>query len=189
MSFARKIYLILIDLVETIVIAGAIFVVIYAFLFRPFQVNGESMVPNFKNGEYILTNLITLRLFPLKRGEVIVFRAPINQEKDFIKRVIGLPGDRVSLKNGYVYVNDVKLDENYLPPDFRTYGGAFLAEGASVTVPVDNYFVLGDNRNFSSDSREWGFVSKGKIIGKSFIVYWPPQDFGLVQHASYKNIK
>ena len=189
MSFARKIYLILIDLVETIVIAGAIFVVIYAFLFRPFQVNGESMFPNYKNGEYILTNLIALRLSPLKRGEVIVFRAPINQEKDFIKRVIGIPGDKVALKDGYVYVNDNKLDESYLPSDFRTYGGAFLAEGASVTVPADNYFVLGDNRNFSSDSREWGLVSKDKVIGKSFIVYWPPQDLKLVQHATYQNLK
>ena len=108
MPVFRKIYSILIDLVETFVIAGAIFVVVYAFLFRPFQVNGQSMFPNYHNGEYILTNLITLRFGGLKRGEVIVFKAPANQEKDYIKRVIGLPGEEVSIKAGYVYINEKK---------------------------------------------------------------------------------
>ncbi len=186
MFIFKGIWTVLLDLVETLVIAGAVFVVIYAFLFRPFQVNGQSMFPNYHNGEYILTNLISLKLETLKRGEVIVFKAPINQEKDFIKRIIGLPGETVSLKDGGVFVNRKKLDEtSYLPSDFKTYGGAFLAEGAEVIVPDNNYFVLGDNRNFSSDSREWGFVSKDKIIGKSFVVYWPPQDFKLVQHGKY----
>lgn len=185
MPVFRKIYSILIDLVETLVIAGAIFVVIYAFLFRPFQVNGQSMFPNYHNGEYILTNLIGLRLQPLKRGEVIVFKAPLNQEKDYIKRVIGLPGEEVSIKAGYIYINGKKLDETYLPADFKTYGGAFLSEGRPVTVPDKNYFVLGDNRDFSSDSREWGFVSSDKLIGKSFLVYWPLNELRLVQTGKY----
>lgn len=186
MFIFKSIWTVLLDLVETLVIAGAVFVVIYAFLFRPFQVNGQSMFPNYHNGEYILTNLITLKLETIKRGDVVVFKAPINQEKDFIKRIIGLPGETVSLKNGSVYVNSKKLDESsYLPSDYKTYGGAFLAEGSEVIVSDNNYLVLGDNRGFSSDSREWGFVSKDKIIGKSFIVYWPPQNFKLVQHGKY----
>ena len=186
MGILRKIYTVLIDLIETLVIAGAIFVVIYAFLFRPFQVNGQSMFPNYHNGEYILTNLIALRFSSVKRGDVIVFQAPVDREKDFIKRVIGLPGDRVRVENGNVYINDVKLEEsNYLAPDVKTYGGAFLSEGKTATVPLEHYIVFGDNRNFSSDSREWGFVPQEKVIGESFFVYWPPDRMRLVARGKY----
>ena len=186
MPILRKLYTILIDFVETLVIAGAIFVVIYAFILRPFQVNGQSMFPNYHNGEYILTNLLTLKIGQPKRGEVIVFQAPVDNEKDFIKRVIGLPGDKVMITNGTVFVNGLKLDESeYLPADYKTYGGNFLNEGKEVVVPPNNYFVLGDNRNFSSDSREWGFVPKGKLIGKSFFVYWPLNRMGLVKQGKY----
>ena len=186
MSFFQKVYSILIDLVETLVIAGAIFVVIYAFLFRPFQVNGESMFPNYHNGEYILTNLISLRLSKPTRGEVVVFQAPTDKEKDFIKRVIGIPGDKVMLNGGYVYVNGTKLDESsYLNPDVRTYGGNFLSEGREVIVPEGNLFTLGDNRTASSDSREWGFVPYEKLIGKSFFVYWPVNKMRFVEKGKY----
>ncbi len=186
MSIARKIYAILIDLVETLVIAGAIFVVIYAFLFRPFQVNGQSMYPNYHNGEYILTNLVGLKLASVNRGDVVVFQAPTDKEKDFIKRVIGLPGDQVGLENGSVLVNGKTLNEgSYLAGDVKTYGGAFLGDGTTVTVPAGSYFVLGDNRNFSSDSREWGFVPKGKLIGKSLFVYWPINEMRVVKSGKY----
>src|SRR6185369_15095248 len=144
------------------------------FLFRPFQVSGESMFPTFKNKEYILTNLIALRFENPKQGDVIVFKAPTDAEKDFIKRVIGVPGDSVYLKEGFVYVNGKKLNESaYLGSDVRTYGGSFLKEDQPITVPQDEYLVMGDNRPFSSDSREWGFLKKSAIIGKSFFVYWP----------------
>lgn len=185
MPILRRIYRILIDLVETFVIAGAIFVVVYAFLFRPFQVNGQSMFPNYKDGEYILTNLIALRFSPIKRGQVIVFKSPNDKEKDFIKRVIALTGEKVMIQGGYVYVNGKKLEETYLPPDFKTHPGSFLAEGQEVIVPQDSYFVLGDNRDFSSDSREWGFVSKDELIGKSFLVYWPLGDMKIVEGGKY----
>lgn len=186
MPILRRIYTILIDLVETLVIAGAIFVVIYAFLFRPFQVNGQSMYPNYENGEYILTNLISLRFKPVGRGDVVVFESPTNKEKDFIKRTIGVPGDEVMIKAGFVFVNGIKLDESeYLTSDVKTYAGAFMKEGKSKIVPSNNYFVLGDNRSFSSDSREWGFVPFQKIIGKSFLVYWPITKGRLVEHAKY----
>ncbi len=173
MEIVRKIYAFLVDTVETFLIAASIFLVIYIFLFRPFEVNGASMFPTFKDQEYILTNLVGLRFEQLKRGDVIVFKAPKEAEKDFIKRVIGLPGDMVMLKNGDVYVNDKKLDENTYLHEVKTYGGGFLREGESVTVPANQYFVMGDNRPYSSDSREWGFVPKSAVIGKSFFVYWP----------------
>ena len=175
-----------VDLVETFVIAGAIFVIIYAFLFRPFQVNGQSMFPNFHDGQYVLTNLIGLRLGGIERGDVVVFHAPEEDDKDFIKRVIGLPGDSVAIKEGYVYVNNEKLDETtYLPTNLKTNSGQFMKEGEAQIVPEGQYLVFGDNRDFSKDSREFGFITRDSIIGKSFIIYWPPQDFSTVKHPGY----
>lgn len=108
MILLRKIYYLLFDLIQTIVIAGAIFVVIYAFLFRPYQVNGGSMDPTFQTGEYVLTNLIETRIGNLKRGDIVVFNAPVDQEKDYIKRIIGLPGDKIKIAGGQVYINGKK---------------------------------------------------------------------------------
>jgi signal peptidase I len=188
MPIARKIYTILVDLFETIVIAGGIFVVIYAFLFRPYQVNGESMMPNFHNGEYILTNLITLRIKDIKKGEVVVFKAPADHDKDYIKRILGLPGDTVMIQEGKVYINGVVVDESeYLAPTLLTSNGNFMRPNQTVTVPDGHYFVLGDNRNASSDSRDWGFVPEKDIVGKSMVVYWPPSEFKVVRGATYEN--
>jgi signal peptidase I len=175
----------IVDLLETFVIAGAIFVIIYAFLFRPFQVNGQSMFPTFHDKQYVLTNLIGLRLDDLHRGDVIVFKAPEEEDKDFIKRVIGLPGDSVKVQGGKVYVNNQVLDESaYLAPTLRTSSGYFIQEGETKIVPKGELFVLGDNRDFSKDSREFGFITRASVIGKSMIVYWPPQDFHIVKHPT-----
>lgn len=177
MIILRKIYAFLVDTIQSILVAAAIFLVIYMFLFRPFQVNGDSMFPNFINSQYVLTNLITLRFHLPVRGDVIVFKAPPEPDKDFIKRVIGLPGDTVMLQNGDVYLNGQKLDQSsFLKSDVRTYGGSFLKDGDTITVPTSEYFVMGDNRPYSSDSREWGFVPLANIIGESMFVYWPITD-------------
>lgn len=183
MEILRKVYVFLIDIVQTLLLAAAVFLVVYVFLFRPFQVNGDSMFPTFINKEYILTNIVAMNLSAPKKGEVIVFKAPPDPEKDFIKRVLGVPGDRIMVKGGYVYVNGGKLDESkYLKPDVLTYGGSYLKEDTEITVPPDSFFVMGDNRNYSSDSREWGFVIRKDIIGKSFFVYWPIGKMGLVKN-------
>lgn len=179
----RGIYLFLVDTVQTLLIAAAVFLVIYIFLFRPFQVSGQSMHPTFIDKEYVLTNLISLKFEKPKKGDVIVFKAPNNQEKDYIKRVIGTANDTISLIDGNIYVNGKKLDENaYLKSDVKTYAGSFLKEGAEITVPSKNYFALGDNRPYSSDSREWGFVKETEIIGESFFVYWPPNRLRVVKN-------
>lgn len=175
MPVLRKIYEFSIDILQTLLLAAAVFLVIYVFLFRPFQVNGASMFPNFHDQEFVLTNLFEKFMTPLKTGDVIVFRAPEAQEKDFIKRVIGKPGDKVMVKNGSVYLNGKLLDESaYLSQTVKTYGGAFAHEDEEIIVPADHYLVMGDNRLNSSDSREWGFVKKDLLIGQSMFVYWPP---------------
>ncbi len=183
MSILRKIYRFFIDIAQTLLLAASIFIVIYIFLLRPYQVSGASMFPSFEDKEYVLTSVISLRFEQLKRGDVIVFKAPTDAEKDFIKRVIGLPGDTVSVKDGDVYVNDRKLDQSgFLKSDVKTFGGNFLKEGQPIAVPDSSYIVMGDNRPNSSDSREWGFVKTGSIIGKSFFVYLPLNKMRLVKN-------
>lgn len=183
MSFIRKIYSFLIDTLQSLLIAAAVFLVIYVFLFKPFQVKGDSMYPNFYNDSYVLTNVIALRFQNPKLGDVIVFKAPPDPKKPYIKRVIGVPGDTIYVQNGQVFLNGALLDESkYLKSTVKTYGGTFLKEGGKIQVPTDNYFVMGDNRPFSSDSREWGLVSKDKLDGFSFFVYWPVNEAKAVKN-------
>jgi signal peptidase I len=180
-DYLKSIYSFFFDTIQTILIAASVFLVIYIFLMRPFEVSGDSMFPTFKNGEYILTNLISLRFGDPVKGDVIVFKSPNDEKKDFIKRVMATPGDTISVENSKVYVNGELLDESeYLSETVRTPNGQFLQEGRTVTVPEGNFFVMGDNRPHSSDSREWGFLPKEEVIGKSFFVYWPPQNMRVI---------
>lgn len=184
MYFVKKIYHWLIDLAETLVIAGAIFVVIYAFLVRPFQVNGSSMFPTLSNGEYVFTNLLSQRFGSLDRGDIIVFKAPPSEDKDYIKRIIGIPGDTVRIEGGRVYLSGNLLDESfYLAPTVHTSAGGFASEGQEIKVSPQSYFVMGDNRSSSSDSRDWGLVTFDKVIGKSTLVYWPLNSIRFVKHS------
>ena len=160
------------------VFAAAIFVVCYLFLFQPNQVSGNSMYGTFHDKEYILTDKVSYRFSLPQRGEVVVFKSPKNPDIDFIKRIIGLPGETVKLNNGRIYINGVLLEENYLPKNLLTPGSYFLGEGRVVTIPDNNYFVMGDNRTGSSDSREWGTVKKEEFIGKVFFRYFPFDRFG-----------
>lgn len=183
MGVLRKIYAFVLDTVQTLLLVFAVFLVIYIFLFRPFQVSGNSMHPTFFDKQYILTNIITLKFGKPKLGDVIVFKAPSDPEKDYIKRVIGIHGDTVAIKNGDVYLNGKLLDQrDFLAQSVKTYGGSFLREDQPVTVPPDSYFVMGDNRPGSSDSREWGFVPDKSVIGESFFVYWPLNKMEIVKN-------
>ncbi|MEA3354921.1 MAG: signal peptidase I [Patescibacteria group bacterium] len=184
----RKIWLFFLDFIETIVIALAIFVVVYRFLFQPHQVKGNSMYDNFYDGEYLLTNKIVYQLNEPQLSDVIVFKAPKNEDYDYIKRIVALPGDRVMLKGGEVYVNAQLFDESgYLDADIFTRPGSYMREGTTVTVPQNSYLVFGDNRSGSSDSREWGIVPKENIVGKAWIKYWPLNKIGIVDR--FPNLK
>lgn len=173
------------DFIETIVVALSIFVVVYLFLVQPHEVRGSSMEPNFHNNEYILTDKISYRIHNPNRGDVIIFKSPQNPDVDYIKRIVGLPGDRVMVKNGYVYVNGIKLNEYYLKDLTLLFPGSFVQEGVEIAVPSNDYFVMGDNRPHSSDSREFGPIDKKSIIGKALIRYWPPQMMGVIPGISY----
>lgn len=183
MEFAKKAYYFILDSVQTLLIAGTVFLLIYIFIARPFQVSGLSMFPNFHDKEYVLTNIIGLQFSEPKLGDVVVIDAPNDAEKHYIKRVIGTPGDTIMISNGHIILNGKQLDESkYIKSDIYTTGGAFLQENQPYTVQEQEYFVIGDNRPYSSDSREFGPVIKNKIIGKSFFVYWPVNQMRFVEN-------
>ncbi len=185
LSFSKRCVNFFLDFLETIVVALSIFVVVYLFLVQPHEVKGSSMEPNFHNNDYILTDKISLKLHAPERGNVVIFKSPNNPEVDYIKRVIGLPGEKVKVLNGYVYVNDKKLNEPYLADRTNLFPGSFVQEGIDITVPEEEYFVMGDNRPHSSDSREFGPIQGNSIIGKAFIRYWPITNIGLIKIYSY----
>ncbi len=183
MFFLRNLWLFFLDFLETIVISLAIFAVVYIFLFQPHQVDGRSMEPNFHNAEYILTDKLSYRLHSPNRGDVVVFHSPQDERVDFIKRIIGIPGDTVKVVGGYVYLNGAKLDESYINDPGQVLSGRFMREGIEVDVPPGEYLVMGDNRLHSSDSREWGLVSPSGIVGRAFFRYWPFNKLGPVSTA------
>lgn len=185
MQILKRIFSFFFDIVETVVLALAIFVVIYLFLFQPHQVKGASMEQNFHDGEYILTDKVSYRLRLPQRGDVVIFKAPRNPELDYIKRIIGLPGEKIKIHAGSIFIDGDKLEENYLPETIVISGGLFLPKDKEVEIPNNSYFVLGDNRSHSSDSREWGPILRNDIIGKAFLRYWPPNRLGLLPKIEY----
>lgn len=178
------------DAVETLVIGLSLFLVVYLFFMQPHQVNGQSMMPNFIDGEYLLTDKISYRLGDPQRGDVIVFHAPpaancpTGTGCDFIKRVLGLPGETVEVRDNAVYINGAPLKEDYIPGDYETLPGAFTS-GRTITLEPGEYFVSGDNRPHSSDSRAWGPIRRGDIVGKAFFRYWPADMVGAVEKVIY----
>lgn len=189
-KFLKSLGSFLLDTVETIVIALAMFAVAYLFLVQPHQVHGDSMLPSFEDKEYLLTEKITYRFRQPKRGEVVIFKYPKAHEYDYIKRVIGLPGEEILIKNGKVEIFNTEhpkgfyLDEFYIAPG-GTAGRNTIKEGKLFQILEDEYVVMGDNRSRSSDSREWGTVKREELVGRAWVVYWPPQALAFIKEAEY----
>lgn len=187
MNFLRGVYRFFLDAIQGIVIGGALAVFIFAFLFQPHEVSGLSMHATLTDKEYVITSLLDKHLDRVTRGDIIVFDPPFEEGKHFIKRVIGIGGDKVKVADGDVYVNSTRLDESaYLVTYIRTNSGLFLQEGKEVSVPLDSYLVMGDNRLNSSDSREWGFLKKTDLIGRSVIRIWPLHKITILQNPYKK---
>ncbi len=155
-------------------IATAIFIVI--FVIQPVKVEGTSMQPRLVDQERIFVNRFIYRFEDIHRGDIVVFWYPRDTNKSFIKRVVAVAGDVVEIRKGSVFVNGVEVQEPYLKPEFRDYESF-----AKTVVPPDHYFVLGDHRNSSNDSRNWGFVPRDLIYGKAIFRYWPVSRLGLVE--------
>jgi len=160
------------EIIETLLLTFFIFWLVHSLIGR-YRIDGSSMNPTLLDGEYLVINNLSYLLDEPEVGDIIVFRHPRN-ELNLIKRVIGLPGDNVKIDNGTVWVNGEALDEPYIAAS-PNYSGEW-------DVPPDTIFVLGDNRNNSSDSHSWGFLPEENLLGKAFFVYWPPADWGEVPH-------
>jgi signal peptidase I len=159
-----------------LIISLAISCFIIIFLYQPVKVEGTSMMPSLEDQERIFVNKLVYRLEPIQRGDIVVFRYPRDPSKSFIKRVIGLAGDHIQIDAGRVYVNGKRLDEDYVPQiyeDIRSY--------PEIVVPADCYFVLGDHRSLSNDSRDFGPVNQSYIYGKAVFGYWPMDKMGRVR--------
>lgn len=162
----------LFEIIKIVILAAVIVLPIRYFLFQPFFVQGISMEPNFENGDYLIVDEISYRFGDPERGEIIVFKYPKNPTQRYIKRIIGLPGETVEIKEGQVIIVDEKgsqiLDESeYLTEGLETSGNI------RVSLSEDEYFVLGDNRDFSSDSRRWGVLPRKYVVGKVYFRAWP----------------
>ena len=160
------------DMLETIFLSIILFLIINALSAR-IRVESISMQPTLFEGNFVLVNRLAYQIGEPQRGDVIIFRFPLNPDREpYIKRVIGLPGDTVRIEDGSVTINDVQQHETYIKAD-PAYSGEWI-------VPAGNLFVLGDNRNNSSDSHSWGFVPLGNVVGKALVVYWPPENWQML---------
>jgi signal peptidase I len=165
----EKQYRLMREIIETLVLTVLMFLVIRLAV-QNFNIDGMSMEPNLHNQELVLVDKWSYHFNQPERGDVIVFVAPPNPAQDYIKRIIGLPGDVITIKDTQVIVNGTALDETYIDP--HRQGNPF-APTSNLVVPQGAYFVLGDNRGGSSDSRDWGCVPQGNVIGRAALVYWP----------------
>lgn len=170
---------------KTVIIVLIAAFIIRFFLVQPFVVEGISMEPNFFDKEYLIVNKLSYDIHKPQRGDVVVFVAPNQPEYDYIKRIIGLPGEKVRIQNNEIFINDQKLDEKYLGSAEKTFVNQNPSLILEKKIGADEYFVLGDNREHSSDSREWGVLPKTNIVGKAWLDVYPLDFFGLVPKASY----
>lgn len=189
-----KISTLLLNILQITLIGICLSTVSYLFIVTPNEVEGESMLPEFIDGQIVLTNKLSTWLgdsdigksvgLNYQRGDIVVFQRP--GQSDFIKRIIALPGERVAIRDGFVYVNNIQIDEEYLLPATFTKGGTLVEDGGeSKIVPDNSYFLLGDNRGQSLDSRfnEVGFVEQEWVKGKVILKYWPLNQLSVVSRG------
>ncbi len=159
-----------------LLISAGISVLIITFLYQPVRVEGTSMLPRLEDHDRLFINKFVYHIESIQRGDVVVFHYPRDPQKSYIKRVIGLPGDRIWIDRGQVWVNGTELFETYVPDRYRDSRSM-----AELVIPEDSYFMMGDHRSISSDSREFGPVERELIYGKAVFVYWPARDAGVVR--------
>jgi len=163
------------ELVEVVVLAVILYFGI-SFAVQAVHVEGLSMFATLDDNDYLIANKIDYRLHAPQRGDIIILRPPTDNSKDFIKRIIALPGERLLISDGIVYINGHKLDEPYLPEAWVTLNNLYGPDG--MVVPPNEYFVMGDNRNRSQDSRTFGFIGRDRIDGRAWFRIWPLNHFG-----------
>lgn len=176
---------IVLDFFEILFISVAVFVVVYVFIGQLLEVTGESMLPNFEDKEQIIAEKVSVKFKDLERGEIVIFKHPDYPDKLLIKRVVGLPGETIKLSSGYVYINGEKLIENYTVLAGTTFGGSSIKEDVEYEINNNSYIFMGDNREKSTDSRDWGAISKDLVVGRGVLVYYPLNRIRTVKISSF----
>lgn len=173
------------EIFKTIAVMFLLAFVIRAYIVQTFVVEGQSMQPNFHDGEYLLIDKVSYRFNQPQRGDVVVFISPEDQKLHFIKRVIGLPGEAVEITQNRIFINNNQIQEDYLRRGEQTLIGDNFINDFKTVIPQDHYFVLGDNRQNSKDSRLIGLIPKQSIVGRAFVVIYPLKNFSLVGQPAY----
>ena len=186
----KRVFTFFLDSIQALVLALSVFVLLYLFIAQPNQVHGNSMYPTFHDKEFLLTEKITYHMRDPQRGEIVIFKAPPSEpcaedECEYIKRIIALPGETIKVMGGNVWINGEVLEEIYLPDEYRTNSGSYLREGEVTIVPDGEYLFFGDNRDHSRDGREFGPIPKENIVGRAIFRYWPPEVVGPVTQGEY----
>jgi signal peptidase I len=189
MKILGGVFAFIMEILETIVFIGSLFMVTYLFICQPNKIQGASMEPTFYGGQYIFTSKVTYKFRPVHRGDVVVIHSPKNYEIEYIKRIIALPGDTINIQAGEVFVNNIELNEPYIAAKTPLWDGGFSKEGVPVKIPDGEIFVMGDNRPKSSDSREFGPVPVSSIIGEVFYRYYPANKMGVVGNPFPSNLQ
>jgi signal peptidase I len=169
------------EFAETIILTLLIYFLVRTFLFENYRVLGHSMDPTLENDQFLVVSKLGYRLQEPERGDIIVFRDPRSENRKLIKRVIGLPGEVVEIRNGQVLIDGRPLDESYVANP-----SGYSQE--ATPIPEGMYFVLGDNRNNSSDSHNWGTLPREQVVGKAWVSYWPPRLWGTIPHEIYGDV-
>lgn len=183
---SSKILNFFLDLVEVTIVGVAVFVIVYLFIGQPLEITGTSMEPTLDNGEMIIAEKMTSRLDKLERGDIVVFKQPENPNIFVIKRIVGLPGETLTLSEKSVYINGSMLEEDYV----KTHQALLTAQDKDIEIPQNSYFLMGDNRANSTDSRKWGPISEQDIVGKAVIVFSPISNARLIEtDLSVQNFK
>lgn len=183
---SSKILNFFLDLVEVTIVGVAVFVIVYLFIGQPLEITGTSMEPTLDNGEMIIAEKMTSRLDKLERGDIVVFKQPENPNIFVIKRIVGLPGETLTLSEKSVYINGSMLEEDYV----KTHQALLTAQDKDIEIPQDSYFLMGDNRANSTDSRKWGPILEQDIVGKAVIVFSPISNARLIESdLSVQNFK
>jgi|PersoiStandDraft_1058852.scaffolds.fasta_scaffold97960_1 signal peptidase I len=163
------------EILQSLLVAVVLAVIIHTFIMQNFRIPSGSMIPTLQIQDYIFASKLSYRFNEPKRGDIVVFKYPKDTTRFFVKRLIAVGGESVALKNSKLYIDGRQVAEDYLPEGLR------FPDYGPVTVPEGNYFMMGDNRNNSSDSRDWGFVTESLIVGKEIFIYWPPARIGVAR--------
>ncbi len=167
---------------ESILIAFVLAMAVRTFVIQAFKIPTGSMQPTLMPRDRILVNKFIYRFRKPERGDVVVFRYPMDPKRDFIKRLVAKPGERLKIEDGYIYIDGERIDQHAAIKQIYYYNrGEFGNSPEGTRVPEDNYFVLGDNSAFSQDSRYWGFVPRKHVLGKALVIYWPINRIGIIR--------